>query len=79
MRVYFFVSWLSRGNLCKNSRVCNCIQIMLFLRRAVVVVFANEVWTAAEIPLPLSTPSSQNKLYNMYIYLVFLSAKNLIL
>ena len=62
MRVYFFVSWLSRGNLCKNSRVCNCIQIMLFLRRTVVVVFANEVWTAAGIPLP--TPSSQNKLYN---------------
>ena len=81
MRVYFFVSWLSRGNLCKNSHVCNCIQIMLFLRRAVVVVvFANEVWTAAEIPLPLLLhPLKISYTICISTYLVFLSAKNLIL
>ena len=47
MRVYFFGSWLSSGNLCKNSRVCNCIQIMLFLRRT--VVLANDVWRDASL------------------------------
>ena len=35
----YSASWLSRGNLCKNSRVCirNCIQIMLFLHCVVVI------------------------------------------
>ena len=71
----YSASWLSRGNLCKNSRVCirNCIQIMLFLHCVVVIATRSMLVRANlrfDVQKKLNSKTKMNLIFSYYCFIL---------